>query len=140
MAMLLQRVAGGYSPTSRSGPRAMSGQEALWMATSGGAEVLGRDDVGQLAPGKAADAVGLRLDRLDYAGALHDPLAPLVFCHPQRVDLSIVNGEVVIQEGRLITLDIEPVIERHNRISQRLVRREEGAALTRVGGSPRRDS
>ena len=113
MALLLQRVKGG--------PTALSAEEVLWMATRGGAAVLGRDDVGQLAPGKAADLIGLRLDRLDYAGALHDPLAPLVFCHPQRVDLSIVNGDVVVEEGQLLTLDLGPVIERHNQISRELV-------------------
>jgi len=113
MALLLQRVDGA--------PTALSAEEALWMATRGGAAVLGRDDVGQLMPGKAADVIGFRLDRLDYAGALHDPLAPLVFCHPQRVDLSVINGEIVVQEGQLLTLDLGPVIERHNRMSRALV-------------------
>ncbi len=113
MALLLQRVAGD--------PTALSAEEVLWMATRGGAAVLGRDDIGQLAPGKAADIIGLRLNRLDYAGALHDPLAPLVFCQPQRVDLSIINGRVVIDDGQLVTLELAPVIERHNRISRRLV-------------------
>lgn len=112
MALLLQRVEGG--------PTALSAEEVLWMATRGGAAVLGRDDVGQLAPGKAADVIGLRLDRLDYAGALHDPLAPLVFCHPQRVDLSIINGDIVVEEGQLTTVDLGPVVERHNRMSREL--------------------
>jgi cytosine/adenosine deaminase-related metal-dependent hydrolase len=116
MALLLQRV--------HSTPTALSAEEVLWMGTRGGAAVLGRDDVGQLSPGKAADVIGLRLDRLDYAGALHDPLAPLVLCHPQRVDLSIINGEVVVEEGQLLTLDLGPVIERHNRISRALVEGE----------------
>lgn len=114
MALLLQRV--------NEAPMALSAEEALWMATRGGASVLGRDDVGQLSPGKAADVIALRLDRLDYAGGLHDPLAPLVFCHPQQVDLTIVNGEVVVENGRLLTIDLGPVIERHNRLSQALVR------------------
>jgi cytosine/adenosine deaminase-related metal-dependent hydrolase len=113
MALLLQRVEGGAT--------ALSAEEVLWMATRGGAAVLGRDDVGQLVPGKAADVIGLRLGRLDYAGALHDPLAPLIFCHPQRVDLSIINGEVVVEEGELLTVDLGPVVERHNRISKELV-------------------
>jgi cytosine/adenosine deaminase-related metal-dependent hydrolase len=114
MAMLLQRVMGD--------PAGLSAEEALRMATRGGAEVLGRDDVGQLAPGKAADFVGLRLDRPDYAGALHDPLAALVFCAPQRVDLSVINGRVVVEDSRLLTVDLGPVVERHNRISRDLVR------------------
>lgn len=113
MALLLQRVEGA--------PTALSAEEALWMATRGGAAVLGRDDIGQLSPGKAADIVGVQLRRLDYAGALHDPLAPLVFCHPQRIDLSIINGEVVVESGQLLTVDLPPVIERHNRMSRALV-------------------
>ena len=113
MALLLQRVSGN--------PAGLSAQEALWLATRGGAAVLGRDDIGQLAPGKAADLVGFRLDRLDYAGALHDPLGALVFCTPQRVDLSIINGRVVVEDGHLLTVDLGPVIERHNRIARDLV-------------------
>jgi 8-oxoguanine deaminase len=113
MALLLQRVSGN--------PAGLSAPEALWMATVGGARVLGRDDIGQLAPGKAADLIGIRLDRLGYAGALHDPLAALVFCQPQDVDLSIINGRVVVEDGHLLTVDIGPATERHNRISRRLV-------------------
>lgn len=113
MALLLQRVAGN--------PAALTAQEALWMATRGGAAVLGRDDIGQLAPGKAADFIGLRLDRLAYAGALHDPLAALVFCAPQQVDFSVINGRIVIQDGRLLTVELEPLIERHNQISRALI-------------------
>jgi cytosine/adenosine deaminase-related metal-dependent hydrolase len=121
MALLLQRVGGDPSTGIGGGPGALTAEEALWMATRGGAAVLGRDDVGQLAPGKAADVIGLRLDRLDYAGALHDPLAALVFCQPQGVDVSIVNGEIVVDDGHLLTLDLGPVIERHNLISRVLV-------------------
>jgi len=113
MALLLQRVSGT--------PAGLSAREALWLATRGGAAVLGRDDIGQLAPGKAADFIGFRLDRLDYAGALHDPMAALVFCTPQRVDLSVINGQVVVEEGQLLTVDLGPVIERHNRIARELV-------------------
>jgi cytosine/adenosine deaminase-related metal-dependent hydrolase len=113
MALLLQRVSGN--------PAGLSAEEALWLATAGGAQVLGRDDIGQLATGKAADLLGLRLNRLDYAGALHDPLAALVFCAPQRVDLSIIDGRIVIQDGHLLTVDLQPAIERHNQIARELV-------------------
>jgi 8-oxoguanine deaminase len=113
MALLLQRVSGD--------PAGLSAEEALWLATRGGAAVLGRDDIGELSPGKAADFIGLHLDRLDYAGALHDPLAPLVFCTPQRVDLSVINGCVVVEDGKLLTVDLGSVIERHNRMSRELV-------------------
>jgi cytosine/adenosine deaminase-related metal-dependent hydrolase len=112
-ALLLQRVL--------KGPGALSASETLWAATRGGAAVLGRDDIGQLAPGMAADAIGLRLDRLDYAGALQDPIATLVFCHPQRVDWSVVNGRVVVREGVLQTGEIGAIAENHNRISRELL-------------------
>jgi cytosine/adenosine deaminase-related metal-dependent hydrolase len=120
-ALLLQRVRPPSVPPAKGeGPAALSAREALWLATRGGAAVLGRDDIGQLAPGKAADFIGLRLDRLDYAGALHDPLAALVFCAPQRVDLAVINGHVVVEDGHLLTVDVGPLIERHNRIAREL--------------------
>jgi cytosine/adenosine deaminase-related metal-dependent hydrolase len=116
MALLLQRVSGN--------PHGLSAEEALWMATRGGAEVLGRDDIGELAPGKAADVIGLRLNRLPYAGAaIHDPLGALFFCTPQQVDLSLINGRIVIEEGRLTTLELPMVIERHNQIAHDLLSR-----------------
>ncbi|MGC9400781.1 MAG: 8-oxoguanine deaminase [Anaerolineae bacterium] len=115
LALLLQRVMGN--------PAGLSAEEALWIATRGGAEVLGRDDVGQLAPGKAADVIGLRLDTLGFAGgAVHDPLAAPLFCRPpERIDLSVINGRVVVEEGQLLTADLPPLIERHNVIARRLV-------------------
>ncbi len=112
-ALLLQRVGGN--------PTALSAEEALELATRGGAQVLGRDDIGALAPGMAADFIGIRLDRVAYAGALHDPLAAVVFCAPQTVDLAVVNGGVVVEEGRLTTIELETVLEKHNRISRELL-------------------
>ncbi len=115
MAMLLQRVSGD--------PAGLSAKEALGLATRGGASVLGRDDIGRLAPGMAADFIGFRLDRLDFAGALHDPLAALVFCSPQKVDLSVINGRLVVEDGRLLTVDLPATIERHNRLARILLNR-----------------
>lgn len=116
MAMLLQRVLGN--------PAGLSGEEALWLATRGGASVLRRDDIGQLAPGKAADLIAVNLQQLPYAGMTHDPLNALTFAAPQQVDLSIINGKIVVQDGQLLTLDLGPHIERHNRISRKLIRDE----------------
>jgi cytosine/adenosine deaminase-related metal-dependent hydrolase len=113
MALLLQRVSGD--------PAGLSAEEALWMATAGGARVLGRNDIGQLAPAKAADFIGFRLHSVDFAGALHDPLAALFFCSPQKVDLSVINGKVVVEDGQLVTLDLGPVIERHNELARNLL-------------------
>ena len=112
-AMLLQRVKGN--------PAALSAEEALEMATLGGAAVLGRDDVGALAPGMAADFIAFDMGRLDYAGATHDPLAALVFCSPQNVDLSVINGRVRVQDGQIVDLDLEPLIRRHNQISREML-------------------
>lgn len=113
-ALLLQRVAGEAD--------ALTTDQALELLTRGGAHVLGRDDIGYLAPGMAADFIGLRLGRLAYAGALHDPAAAVVLCEPQTVDLSVINGEVVVENGRLTRVELEPIVERHNAISRRLVR------------------
>ena len=115
-ALLLQRVAGN--------PAGLSAREALEMATRGGAAVLGRDDIGSVAVGMAADIVAYRLDDIGLAGALHDPVAALVFCQPTRVDLSIINGEIVIEDGELLTTDLPILIEEHNRLSAQLIRGE----------------
>ncbi len=112
-AMLLARV--GF------GPDAMTARQALEIATLGGAKVLGRDDIGALAPGMAADFVAFDLDRIGLAGALHDPVAALVFCAPGEVALSVINGRIVVRDGRLATLDLPVLIERHNRLARQLV-------------------
>jgi cytosine/adenosine deaminase-related metal-dependent hydrolase len=83
--------------------------------------VLGRDDIGSLETGKCADFIAINLNRLDYAGALHDPLAAALFCNSASVDTNVVNGKFVVREGRLITLDLSTHIEKHNRAAQRLL-------------------
>jgi cytosine/adenosine deaminase-related metal-dependent hydrolase len=119
-AMLLQRVGGD--------PTAMSAREALRLATRGGAAVLGRDDIGQLAPGKCADLVGYRLDRIGFAGgAVHDPLAALVFCYSPWVDLSVVHGRVRVRDGELLGVELGALVERHNRMARALARGERPA-------------
>jgi cytosine/adenosine deaminase-related metal-dependent hydrolase len=112
-ALLLQRV-GAEDAT------AMTGLQALQLATWGGASVLGRNDIGYLAVGMAADFIGFDLRHLAYSGAQHDPLNALVFCAPQQVNLSVINGRIVVQDGHLLTLDLPPHLEKHNRISQAL--------------------
>jgi 8-oxoguanine deaminase len=116
-ALLLHRVMGDSA--------AITAHEALWLTTRGGAAVLGRDDIGMLAPGMAADIIGYRLDTLALAGgAVHDPLAALVFCQPPNVDLSIINGRVRVRDGHLLDLDQQELIARHNAIAQALARGE----------------
>jgi cytosine/adenosine deaminase-related metal-dependent hydrolase len=116
LAMLLQRVAQG--PVR--GPSAMTARECLEIATLGGARVLGRDDIGALAVGMAADIVTVPLDDIGLAGALHDPIAALLFCHVPRIRHSIVHGRVVVRDGRITTLDLPVLIERHNALARQL--------------------
>jgi 8-oxoguanine deaminase len=115
-ALLLQRVLGGAA--------ILSVQEALELATLGSALVLGRDDLGSLAPGKAADFIGVDLHTLGMAGgAVHDPLAALLLCRVEAVELSVINGKQVVEKGRLLTLDVDKLVERHNQIAAEIVSR-----------------
>ncbi|MFL9925715.1 8-oxoguanine deaminase [Herbaspirillum lusitanum] len=111
-AMLLQRV--GF------GPDAMTARQALEIATLGGARVLNHDDIGALKPGMSADLVLFDTRQIGFAGALHDPVAALVFCTPPKVAWSIINGRVVVREGHLASVDLGVVIERHNALSLEL--------------------
>jgi len=104
-AMLLQRVARGAG--------AMTARTALRLATRGGASVLGRDDIGMLAPNMAADFIGIRLDTLPLAGgSAYDPLGALVFCRVPNVDLNVISGVVRVRDGALAGFNLEPLIER----------------------------
>ena len=116
-AMLLQRVT--------HGPAALTALDVLRIATRGGAEVLGRDDIGHLAPGMSADFIAYRLDTLGLAGgAVHDPIASIVFCQPPGVEMSVINGRVRVQEGRLLGVELPVLIEQHNALARALVRGE----------------
>jgi cytosine/adenosine deaminase-related metal-dependent hydrolase len=110
--MLLQRVG--------LGPSAMTARQALELATIGGARVLGRDDIGALAPGMAADFAAFDLRGVSTAGGLHDPVASLVFCAPPQSSWVVIDGRVVVEHGRLTSIELPPLLERHNRLSRRL--------------------
>jgi cytosine/adenosine deaminase-related metal-dependent hydrolase len=115
-AMLLQRVLGD--------PAAMTARAALETATLGGARVLGRDDIGALAPGMAADIIAFDLNVPAYAGAaVHDPVAALIFCQPQALDLAVVHGRVLVEDGHLRHLDLPELVHRHNRAARGLLQR-----------------
>lgn len=115
-AMLLQRVL--------SDPEAMTARQVLELATRGGAQVLGRDDIGVLAPGMAADIIGFDLDVPTYAGAaVHDPVAALVFCQPQQVDFALVHGRLLVEGGKPIYHDLGRMVEAHNRAARNLIQR-----------------
>ena len=100
---------------------AMTARGALELATLGGARVLGRDDIGGLAPGMAADFIAVNLDRPAFAGAQHDPVAALVLGQVDAVDYSFIHGRRVVDQGRLITVDLPVLVERINRLSARLL-------------------
>ncbi|MBP8996981.1 MAG: 8-oxoguanine deaminase [Anaerolineaceae bacterium] len=122
-AMLLARLNAGLKGASLSstGEEILSVRQALEVATRGGASVLGRKDIGSLEVGKCADFIAFDLNHLDYAGALHDPVAALLLCQPRGVDYSYVNGKPVVQEGHLMGLDLEKQIRIHNKAAARLV-------------------
>ena len=101
----------------RGGPGAMTVRDALRLATRGGADVLQRDDIGSLEPGKRADIAVWRTDALQLAGAA-DQLAGLVFSAPHRVDRLYVGGEEVVRDGRLVRAD-EDEIAREQRAQAR---------------------
>jgi cytosine/adenosine deaminase-related metal-dependent hydrolase len=116
-AVLLQRV--------KNGAGAFSIEEGLELGTRGGASVLGRDrEIGSLEVGKAADFIGVNLDTLSMAGgAVHDPFAALLLCHVDRVDFSVINGKVIVEDGRLLSVDVDLLIERHNTLAREFLAR-----------------
>ncbi|HEX4339992.1 MAG TPA: 8-oxoguanine deaminase [Polyangiaceae bacterium] len=124
-AMLLARVGRSLEGPfgCDAGPRSMSARDALRIATRGGARVLGRDDVGQLAPGFAADLAIFDVRAIGFAGgAVHDPVAALTLCEPTRAAYTIVDGRVVVRQGELQTVELRPLIARHDALAAQLVR------------------
>ena len=99
----------------------MTARDVLWLATRGGAAVLGRSDIGSLEAGKCADFFAVDLNRLDYAGALHDPLAATIFAQPVKADYTVVGGKFVVKQGQLVTLDESRLVEKHNQAAKRLL-------------------
>ncbi len=117
-ALLLNRLA--VSPGIGEGPQ-ITAREALRLATVGGAEILGRDDIGEVAVGKAADLIAIDLSRIEMAGAHHDPIAAVVMCGPLGVDHSWVGGRPLVSDGAVAGLDLERLVALHNELSKDLV-------------------
>ena len=102
-------------------PLEMTARQALRLATRGGAEVLGRHDIGYLAPGMCADLVLFDVRTVAFAGgAIHDPVASLLLCASAQAAYTVVNGKVVVRKGRLSNIEVESLIEQHNNFSQKL--------------------
>jgi cytosine/adenosine deaminase-related metal-dependent hydrolase len=113
-AMLLQRVV--------SGADVMTPRDVLSIGTQGGARVLKLDkEIGSIEIGKAADIIGFNMERLEFAGGLSDPVAALVLCDAKSVDLSIINGDVVIESGKFKYVDESEFIGKQNKISKKLL-------------------
>lgn len=123
-ALLAARVREGMTGFSRSDDPArklMTARQALEISTRGGAAVLGRPDLGSLERGKCADFFAVNLDRLEYAGALHDPVSAVIFCAPVKADYTVVGGKVVVKDGQLISVELEKLVEQHNQAAMRLL-------------------
>lgn len=124
MVKMAARVRAGLMGASLSGddaPPLMTARQALELATRGSASVLGRDDLGSLEAGKAADFFALNLNRIDYAGALHDPVSAVVFSAPVRADYTVVGGKFVVKAGKMVTIDVPDLVDTHNRLAVQLL-------------------
>jgi cytosine/adenosine deaminase-related metal-dependent hydrolase len=116
--LFLEVKMAAYVARARGGPKAMTVREALRLGTRGGADVLGRDDIGLLAPGMRADFAVWRTDGLELGGA-SDPVAGLVFAGPHRVDRLYVGGEEVVREGHLVRADEGEIAREQRRQAER---------------------
>lgn len=116
MAMLCQR--------SRGSDKIISTEQTLEMATLGGAKVLGRDDeIGTIEEGKKADIIGFDLNKIEYAGAYENPIGALLLCQPTNVALSIINGRLIVKNGKLLNLDLRKVLRKHRERTKLLLSR-----------------
>jgi len=123
-AMLLSRLGAsleGASLSSEDASPMMSARQALRIARRRSAAVLGRDDIGSLEVGKCGDFFAVNLEQLNFSGALHDPLAALVFCTPVTADYTVVGGKFIVKEGHLETVDLQSHIQKHNDRARRLL-------------------
>jgi len=114
LALLVHRVDTGVD--------AMPAERVLGLATTGGASILRWPEIGRVAEGCAADLAMFRLDRIEFAGAMHDPASALLFCGSgARAEYTIVNGKIRVAEGRLVDIDEERLVRRANEIAAELV-------------------
>lgn len=123
-AMLLARLRAGLmgaSLSSDGSEKLFTARQSLELATRGGAAVLGRKDIGSLEVGNCADFVAINLNRLEYAGALHDPVAAILFCQPGNVDLNVVHGKIIVKDQQLVNIDLPNLISTHNKAASRLL-------------------
>ena len=114
-AMLLQRV--------NDGAHNLTARQALRMATRGGADVLGRHDIGQLKVGYSADLAIFNTQIIDFAGTQTDPLAALIFCGPIKPRDVMINGRFVVRDGHLASMNLQDLLARHDKAARGLLAR-----------------
>jgi cytosine/adenosine deaminase-related metal-dependent hydrolase len=103
------------------GPTEMTARDVLRMATRGGAQVLGRSDIGHLSVGMCADFALFDLTTLSFAGgAVHDPVGALLLCASAQAEVVVVNGKVVVRDGEITTIDLGPLMESHNAFARQI--------------------
>ncbi len=121
-ALLIHRI--------KSGVDSMPARRVLKMATINGAKILGWDEIGSIEPGKAADITIFNLNDISYAGAKSDLVsAPLFAGNSQIAEYTIVNGKIVVENKKIVTVDVEKVISEADRISREMIER----AIQRTG-------
>jgi cytosine/adenosine deaminase-related metal-dependent hydrolase len=119
-ALLLQRM--------HFGADALAPTQALELATLGSARLLRRDDLGVIAAGMAADIIAINLNKIAFAGGLHDPVAALILCAAGQVDWTIVNGRIRVEAGQLVGVDLPALIKQQNELAAALIERAEKRA------------
>ena len=116
-AMLLARLA---AAPSLHGGDLLTARDVLRVATAGSAGILGRADIGTLEVGNQADFVAVDLNRIEYAGAGHDPVAALLFASPAKVDINYVGGNAIVRDAELIGVDLDELTHQHNRAAAKM--------------------
>jgi 8-oxoguanine deaminase len=111
-ALYLQRL--------KYGAEKITPEKVLGWATKGSAQLLGRQDIGEIAVGKQADLAFYKLDELRFSGS-HDPIAALLLCGAERAEHVMVGGQWRVKEGQILGMDLESLIEKHKASAKRLV-------------------
>tara|TARA_S200000501_G_scaffold344926_1_gene357124 strand:+ start:52016 stop:53398 length:1383 start_codon:yes stop_codon:yes gene_type:complete len=113
-ALLLQRL--------KYGAENVSHKKTLEWATKGSADIIGRQDIGEISVGKNADLALFKHDELQYSGS-HDPLASLILSGTNRADRVMVAGEWVVSEGKLLQFDEKELMMKQNHQTKRLLKK-----------------
>ncbi|RLD15915.1 MAG: 8-oxoguanine deaminase [Caldiserica bacterium] len=100
----------------------LTAREVLYFLTKGGAKVLGRDDIGEISPGKAADIILIDTNRIEFAGSGYDPVAGILFSGGNfRVDLNMINGKILVKDGKLLIYEEEKLIEEARKVERKIL-------------------